>query len=233
MKAQARAIPLLTRAHLLIPGVYAWLATVASPTLGPEAPPIAKLTAFCALVALVAGPYLAVDRPRLGRGVGVSLFVALCSVTWLLLADEISVDRLEPVQAALGGLGWAAFTFGWGSLRQLGAVPEDHPNVLAGAALTARASLPKGALLVLGLSILGAISCLALAWRVPTPDHALLAHAAAVACAIALLGGGAKVATLRGPRQLQAPQRRIGAAQRWLVASGLLLLLGGFWHFIH
>jgi hypothetical protein len=233
VRAQARAGPLLTRAHLLIPGVYAWLATVASPTLGREAPPISKLTAFSALIALVAGPYLAVERPRLGRGVGISLFVALCSVTWLVLADEISIDRIEPVQAALGGLGWAAFAFGWGSLRQLGAVPEDHPNVLAGAALAARGTLPKGALFVLGLSILGAISCLALAWRVPRPDHALLAHAAAVACAIALLGGGAKVATLRGPRQPEVPPRRISAARRWLVASGLLLLIGGFWQVIH
>ena len=229
---QTRAWPLLTRAHLLIPGVYAWLATVASPTLGPEAPSTSRVTAFCALIALVAGPYLAVERPRLGRAVGISLFVALCAATWLLLAHEIDVDQLEPVQAALGGLGWAAFAFGWGSLRQLGAVPEDHPNVLEGAALAARGTLPKGALLVLGLSILGATSCLALAWRVPRPDHALLAHAAAVACAIALLGGGAKVAILRGPRQPQVPARRINAARRWLVASGLLLLTGGFWQVI-
>ncbi len=206
------------------------MATVATPTLGRDAPSSARFSAFAALLALVAGPYLAIERPRLGRGVGVFLFVALCSVTWLLLGDQLAVDRLEPVQASLGGLGWAAFAFGWGSLRPLGVVPEDHPNVLGGTPLKPRGELPKGALWVLGSSIFGAVACLALAWRVARPDHALLAHASAVVCAIALLGAGAKIAVSRHPTpEPGPPRRRLEAASRSLVGLVVLLFLGVFW----
>jgi hypothetical protein len=181
-------------------------------------------------VALVVGPYLAIEYPKAGRAVGVFLFMALCCTTWLLLGSELGVDRLEPVQAGLGGLGWAAFAFGWGSLRPLGAVPEDHPNVLAGTPLRSRGELPPGALVVLGISIVGAMLCLALAWRVVRPAHALLAHAAAIACAIASLSVGAKVAISRGRawRPHEASQR-FSAASRWLMALVLLLFAGLFW----
>lgn len=221
---------LFNRAYLLVPGVYAWLATVASPTLAREAPASARLSAFGSLLALVAGPYIAVARPRVGRAVGVFVFVALCSVTWLLLGNALDVDRLEPVQAALGGLGWAAFAFGWGSLRQLGAVPEEHPNVLGGTPLQARDQLPRGALFVLALSVVGVVTCLGLAWRVARPDHALFAHAAAIACAIWLVSAGAKVAITRGGAQAEPnPSRRMAAASRSLAVLLVLVFAGLFW----
>ena len=230
MVALDRTRSLFARAYLLVPGVYAWLATVLSPTLGREAPSSARVSAFAALVALVAGPYLAVVHPRLGRAVGVFLFVTLCSVTWLFLGSELEVERLDPLQAALGALGWAAFAFGWGSLRQLGTVPEEHPNVLGGTSLRPREALPIGALPVLALSIAGAAGCLALAWRVARPDHSLLAHAAAVACAIAILSAGAKVAIGRGGTQeVQPASRRVGAASRSLGALLVCVFAGLFW----
>lgn len=221
---------LLARAHLLVPGLYAWLATVASPTLARDGPALARLSAFAALISLVSGPYLAVNWPRLGRAVGIFLFLGLCTSTWLLLGPVLAVERLEPVQAALGGLGWAAFAFGWGSLRPLGVVPEDHPNVLGGTPLEARGELPRGALWILGGSILGSVVCLVTAWRVARPEHSLLAHAAAIACAIAILTAGAKIAVGRTPkRQLPPPDRRIHAARRWLFLLVMLLLSGLVW----
>jgi hypothetical protein len=221
---------LVARAHLLVPGLFAWLATVATPTLGHEAPEFSRVSALLALAALVAGPYLAVDHPRAGRMVGVFVFMALCLTTWLLLGAGLSVDRLEPVQAGLGGLGWAAFAFGWGSLRPLGKIPEDHPNVLGGTPLRPRGELPAGAMIVLGVSIGGAALCLALAWRVVRADHALLAHAVAIACAIASLSVGAKVAVRRGAGlQPYEAAHRIGAASRWLLALALLVFAGIFW----
>ena len=207
---------------------------MASPALAKDAPAVARAAALAALVALVAGPYLAVERPSVGRAVGVYAFVALCSITWLLLGAELSVDRLEPVQAGLGALGWAAFVFGWGSLRQPGAIPEDHPNVLTGAPLHPRSGLPQGAVPVLGISIVGAIVCLGMAWRVARPDHALLAHSAAIVCAIAILSVGAQVAILRGGRrQRYEPARRIVAARRALLFLAVLVVGGIFWQIAH
>jgi hypothetical protein len=183
-----------------------------------------------ALLALIAGPYLALSRPRLGRAVGVVGFVALCLLTWLLLGPFVDIDRLEPFQAALGGLGWVAFAFGWGTLRNLGSVPEEHPNVLGGAPLHARGELPRGALVVVSISVLGALVCLVLAWRVDRVEHALLAHGCAIACAIALLTNGAKIAIARsGDRTPRTPQRRLAAASRPLAGLIFLLATGVVW----
>jgi hypothetical protein len=220
----------VARAHLLVPGGYAWLATVAAPAAARGAPVIARASAMLALIALIAGPYLALARPRLGRAVGVVGFVALCMLTWLLLGSFVDIDRLEPFQAALGGLGWVAFAFGWGTLRNLGSVPEEHPNVLEGAPLTARGELPRGALVVVTVSVLGALLCLTLAWRVERVEHALLAHGCAIGCAIALLTNGAKLAIVRSANTVErAPNRRFAAASRSLAGLMLLLATGAVW----
>lgn len=183
-----------------------------------------------ALLALIAGPYLALYQQRLGRAVGVVGFVALCMLTWLLLGSFVDIDKLEPFQAALGGLGWVAFAFGWGTLRNIGSVPEEHPNVLEGAPLRARGQLPKGALVVVSISVVGALLCLVLAWRVERVEHALLAHGCAIACAIALLTHGAKLAIARASdRSPRTPRRRLAAASRPLVGLVLLLATGAIW----
>jgi hypothetical protein len=166
----------------------------------------------------------------MGRAVGVLGFVALSMLTWLLLGPQVGIDRLGPFQAALGGLGWVAFAFGWGSLRELGSVPEEHPNVLSGSPLLARGRLPAHALVVVVTSVLGALTCLALAWRVDRAEHAMLAHGCAIGCAIALLAAGARLAVSRSDDTApRSPTRRLSAASRPLAGLVLLLAAGLVW----
>jgi hypothetical protein len=221
---------LIARTNMLLPGLYAWVSTVASPVAARGAPSLARFTAIAALIALVTGPLLALERPRAGRAVGVYAFVALSLATWLLGDALVGVQRLEPVRAALGAVGWALFAFGWGTARTVGDVPEEDPHAISGAPLAARSQLPKGTLIVFGIGLAGALLPVLLAWRVERPGHALLAHAAALACAIAIVTAAAKIAIARGSWQPVTPPRaRLVAATRPLALVSVLLAGGMLW----
>jgi hypothetical protein len=224
-KAEGQRYGLTVRANMLLPGLYAWVTTVAYPTTYRGAAGSARFTAFIALLALLSGPLLVLERPRLARILGVYVFFGASLVTWLLLGDVIGVDRLEPVRSALGAAGWALFALGWGSVRRAGSVPEDDPHVLAGPLLTARSQLPVSASVVLGISLVGLAVPLTLAWRVVRLEHALFAHAAALLCALAILTAGANIALGHGTRSSPSSVRqRIAAATRPLALLSLVLL---------
>jgi len=226
--------PLLDRlagsTNMLLPGGYAWLTTVALPAAQRGVPGSARAAAFVALLALVSGPLVALSRPRLGRSIGVLLSVALCTLTWALLGPAIGIERLEPIRALLGTVGWILFALGWGSVRETGSIPEEDPNALIGPPLPVRKRLPRGSMAILGIGMAGSLPALYFAWRVTRPDHALLGHAVAVIAAIALVASGAKIAVDRaGYRPPSSPAERVNAAARPLGALGLLLGLGFVW----
>jgi hypothetical protein len=215
---------------MLLPGLYAWVATVAALASQRGTPMLSRLTALTALVALVAGPLVALDRPRLGRVLGVHTFVALCIATWALLGPGVSVTRLDPTRAFLGALGWGLFAFGWGTLRNVGSVPEEDPHAILGPPLPQRGRLPRGAAALLAVSVVSAVVVLLLAWTIDRPSHALFGHAAAVLAAIALVSAGARIAVSRSePRVPTSPRQRLDAAARPLAAVALALSLGLLW----
>jgi hypothetical protein len=212
--------PLVVRANVLLPGLYAWVSTVLFPAAAPESSAGAPLMAGLALTALVSGTIVGGRRPVAGRWLGGVLFVGLSAAAWVLLGPQIQIDRLEPVRASLGGVAWALFALGWGSLRRPGDVPEDDPRAVVGDPLPARRSLPRGAPLVLGTAILVALAPPFLAWRVLRPEHALFSQAVALATAIAVISAGAVVAVERGRWRA-----RSNASERLASASVPLTLL--------
>ncbi|MCA9633353.1 MAG: hypothetical protein KC766_37135 [Myxococcales bacterium] len=212
--------------RVLVPGLYAWLVTVALPSAQREASALPKLSAFLALVCLIAGPIGALYRERPGRAVGVYGFVGFAVITWLLLGDLLTGAKLDPLRAALGSVGWALFAFGWGSVREVGAIPEQDPHAITGTPLTARSMLPNGAGVVMGLGLAGALVPIFLAWRVDRPLHALLGHAVAVVAAIALVTSAALIGVSRGNTRQQTPRTRLELASRPLGLAVALLSLG-------
>jgi hypothetical protein len=215
---------------MLLPGLYAWLSTVAAPVSVRGAPIAARVTAAIALIAMIAGPVLALRYARLGQAVGVYLFVGLSLATWLIADTLIGVQALEPVRAGLGAVGWALFALGWGTVRTVGDVPEEDPHAIVGAPLPARGRLPRATLAVFSIGLAGAAVPLLLAWRVIRPGHALLAHAVAVTCAVAIVTSAAKIALARGSWQAQNPPRvRLLAASRPLAVLTVLLAAGMVW----
>ncbi len=224
-ESRAQTGRLIARVNILLPGLYAWVITVGTPATSHSAPALARVLALLALVALLVGPWLVLERPRLGRSIGLLLYMGLCVATWLLLSAELQIEQIDRVQAALGGVGWAVFAFGWGAVRHVGSVPEDHPNVISGSPLPVRSELPKGTVVILGIGAFGALACMLLAWREQRPEHALLTHAVALACAVALLSAASRIAVVRGRGK---PPRhaieRLHRARHWLA---LLLVLFG------
>jgi hypothetical protein len=224
-----RALALPARSNMLLPGLLAWISTVAGPAFerGVGAGP--RVFAALALAAMVAGPLLSGARPRVGRAVGIHGTVAACLVTWLWLGPRVSVQHLEPVRAAIGAVAWVLFAFGWGAVRGRG-VPEDDPRAILGDPLPARSRLPRGATAVFAVGLLGAAATLFAAWRVGRPSHALLAHAVAIVCAVALVSGAATVAVDRqGWRPVTPPAARLGAAVRPLTVLAAALVLRLAW----
>jgi hypothetical protein len=228
MAEASSALRTLTRrAHMLLPGLYAWTVTVATPVTQRGAGPGARACAVAALVALVAGPLLVTTRPLVARIIGVHAFLGACLITWALLGPLLTVSRLDPLRGMLGAFAWALFAFGWGSLRELGHVPEDDPRAVPGPALTARSRLPAGSAVVLATGVVLALGLSALAWRVTRPGGALLAHAAAVLSGIALIAAATSIALDRGTLRRQGtPRQRFDAATVPLSALALLLSLG-------
>ncbi|HEX4336378.1 MAG TPA: hypothetical protein VH062_10725 [Polyangiaceae bacterium] len=218
---------LLRRANVLLPGMYAWAATVLYPSSLHGASTPARIVAGVALATLLVGVAVSRRRPSLGRALALHGFVVLCVLAWLLLGSIIAVDRLEPIKAALGALGWVLFAFGWGGSREPEHVPEDDPRALPGDPLAPRGKLPDGAVVVLSLAIAGAALPLLLAWRVTRSAHALFAHAVAIGCAVALVSAGADIAVRRGRWSAVEPQtRRLGQAAASLTILAIVIVVG-------
>jgi len=222
--------PLFGHANMLLPGLYAWALTVAAPAHAPSAPRSAALTAWMAPWALLAGAILASRWPRVARLLGINLFVGLCLLTWILAGPAISAERVEPVEAALGGFGWVLFALGWGAAPEPGRVPEEDPRVLPGPTLGSRGALARGNRLLLAAALVAALIPLAIAWTSHRGVHALLGQGVALLAALALVQSGALLSTERGrPHPVVAAPSRFRSASSPLLLLGCTLLFGLVW----
>jgi hypothetical protein len=214
---------------VLVPGLYAWLLTVVHPTAQAGVSLSARLFAVIAVGALVIGVFLEIEYPKVGRWLGIYAFVGSCLFAWTLSGPAVAVGTLDPVRSALGVLGWVIYAFGWGRSRG-SRVPEDSPNVVAGAPLAPRARLSPASAPVVGIAIVAALGLEALAFRVDRSEPALLAHAAATAAALLVLGVGSRVALGLGVRREPASASiRLNAMAPPLAALAVLLGLGLVW----
>jgi len=218
------------RANVLIPGLYAWLTTVAYPAGESQTSVGARASAYAALAALVLGAVLVPDQPRWARGFGVYGYVGLCLLSWALLGASIGVERVHPVRAACGGVGWALYAFSWGSARRGRVVSEPLAGEIPGRRLEPRQSLPRGTSAVLGLGVLGALVPWLYAWRITHPARAMFAHGAALLCAVILTTAAAQIALDRGKKATRGrPRARIRSAAAPASAVAFLLAAGMVW----
>jgi hypothetical protein len=181
-------------ATILLPGLYAWGATVAWPAFSAHsASALARLAAVLAAVALLSGPWVARRRLLLGRSIGVLGFVGLSAAAWGALESELRAPHLDAVRAALGAVAWGLFALGWGGFPGRTHLPEDDPHALVAARLPPRDRLSVGLGLAFSALLVTALALPLLAWRVERAGVALLAHAAALAGSVALLSVGSRV----------------------------------------
>ncbi|GEM_PF-849949 len=214
---------LASAATVLLPGTYAWGATVAVP--GFTSGPGARVAAGAALGALWLGAGLAPFRPRLGRALGITVFGGASLFTWILARDAVAVERIDAVRGCLGGLGWLLTVLAWGAVRADGGAPEGGADV-GSSRLEPRRLLPRSTWLLLGVAFAAAAGPLMAAWSVVRAEHALLAQTAAVLAAIGLISAGGLAAAERDPTLAPgAPDLRLRNA--WGTLTLLILGLAG------
>ena len=207
-------------AAVLLPGLYAWGATVAWPVFSQLSASLpARAGAGVALVALIVGLALARARPTLGRAVGVLGFLGSSAIAWGALGSGLRGVDLDPVRAALGALAWGLFALGWGGFPEQ-ARPFDELEVAAPGRLAPRARLPVGMRIGFVALVSCALALPLLAWRVERPGVALLAQAVALVGSVSLLTVGTRTLIAR-PSSEQSPAPRL-----WLTLCVLWLALG-------
>lgn len=213
--------------NVLVAGLYAWVATVLLPAFSGPTPIVARACAISALVALLLGVALLSRAPTWGRLVTLIGFVGLSAVCWVALDDFLDVEQLEPVRAALGGIGWMLFAFGWGAVRRPGAVPERDPHVIAAEPLQPRDKVPPWNTVTFAMALALGLCAWMLAWRVAEGQRALLAHSVGLAAAVAMVAVGVRVSIALGKAHEQRrPMARLNAASTPLVGLLVLGLLG-------
>jgi hypothetical protein len=215
----AGALREVRTAQAVLAALVVWAITVAPAAFARGAPHHARVIAVLALPCGALAPLLAPTRRRLARHLGITAFLALSTLTWLLASPAIQPSRLDPVRAAIGAVAWGVFALSWRDRWPSGGAPEPEPDAPV---LQARAHLPPLATALAAAFGLASLTLLVLAWRIREADRALLAHAVAIACAIALTTVAAEVAISRG--------RRAGSGARRLSPHAVrpLLLLVAF-----
>jgi hypothetical protein len=218
------------RANTVLPGLYAWLTTVALPSSQHGVALSARVSALFALLALLASPLFINARPLVGRVLGIFVFVGCSLLTWVLLGAGLVQNPGDPLLSALGAVSFSLYALGWGTLRRRGAVPEDAPNAIAGPPLLPRIPASKASPLAFGVMVGSALVPVFLAFRVAEVTRGLFAHAAAVLAAILSVTVGSRVAVSLGQhRSLPPLGERLNAAAVPLALLALLFGLGFLW----
>jgi hypothetical protein len=225
--ARARPFELGGLATILLPGVYAWGATVAWPAFASNgSSPLARTAAVVAALALLGGPLVARRFLRSGRALGVLVFVGASAAAWGALDAAIRPPQLDTVRAALGALAWGLFALGWGTFPGRTRLPEDDPHAVLSGRLPPRARLPRSVALGFAGLLAAALALPLLAWRVERSGVALLAQAVALAGSVALLGVGSRVLLApKGPARVKSPRLWIMLLCAWLLLGALIGLL--------
>lgn len=227
MARYARPFELGGVATILLPGIYAWGATVAWPAFAlAGSSPVARLAAVLAALLLFSGPLLARRHPRSGRALGVLGFVGASAAAWGALDAVIRPPQLDTVRGALGAFAWGLFALGWGTFPGRTRLPEEDPHAVLSGRLPPRARLPRSTSLAFAGLLATSLALPLLAWRAERPGVALLAHAAALAGSVALLGVGSRVLlSPKGPPRVKSPRLWFVLLCAWLAFGALIVLL--------
>lgn len=216
--------------QVLVPGVYAWAVTVVPAATERTQNGWAVATAFLAFVSLVAGASLAKSRPRLGIGLGIWGFLIACLITWVISMSALHIERLDPLRAAAGSVGWLLYALGWGNPWRVGRHPEDDPRAQLHPKLEPRKPPRLRTSVAIALGTVGVLACLLLAWRATEPDRALLLHGAALVCAVGIINAAASVGLAQGKqRKFLSPKQRLTYAFPWLLAVIALMIIAVAW----
>jgi hypothetical protein len=214
-------------AQASIPGLYAWVVTVAPAAWSRGASPFAKVFAVSGVLALIAALVLERVRPddapraRVVAVWGLSLTSAF---TWLLVPSALSTLRVDVARGFAGMLGWALFAFACAAPPMRRDEAGDA-RVVEGPPLRPRTRLARGDLAIMSLG--AAIACVlqVIGWRSGPPERAILVRLVAIACGLAVVGASTGVALARHVRRASASRKeRVRRALPWVTLLSTLVV---------
>lgn len=221
--AQRRRL-FLAEVSRVVPGLYAWLATVLAPVLPGGASLASRGFALLALLALGGSFAFSSARPRLARRFGVYGFVGCCFGAWACLGPLLRSDQLDPVRGALGAVGFLLHALAWGAAPKEPDV-EALDNLVPGTPLSPRHKPVRTASLVLTAGIAVGLLPVAFAFGVERQGASLLAHSAALGAAVLMVGASTDVA-LRVGKPHPFPTWRSRASRAVWALGGLTVAVG-------
>lgn len=221
--AQRRRL-FLSEVSRVVPGLYAWLATVLAPVLPGGASLASRGFALLALAALAGSFVLSASHPRLARLLGVYGFVSCCFGAWAFLGPLLRSDQLDAVRGALGAVGFLLHALAWGA-AQKGPDADALDNLVPGTPLSPRHKPVRVASAVLAGGIAVGLVPVALAFAVERQGASLLAHSAALGTAVLMIGASTDVA-LRVGKARPFPAWRTRASRAVWPLGALTVAVG-------
>ena len=226
--AQRRRL-FLSEVSRVVPGLYAWLATVLSPVLPGGASLASRAFASLALASLAGSFVLAARHLRVARVLGVYGFITCCFGAWACLGPLLRSDQLDPVRGALGAVGFLLHALAWGAAPKT-AEADAPDNLVPGTPLLPRHKPIRLASAVLVGGIAVGLLPVAFAFAVERQGASLLAHSAALGAALLTIGASTDVALRVGkPHQLSAWRARASRAVWPLGALTVAVGVGLIW----
>jgi hypothetical protein len=226
--AQRRRL-FLSEVSRVVPGLYAWLATVLAPVLPGGASLPSRGFALLALLALAGSFMLSASRVRVARLLGVYGFVTCCFGAWACLGPLLRSDQLDAVRGALGAVGFLLHALAWGAAPK-GPDADALDNLVPGTPLSPRHKPVRVASAVLAGGIAVGLVPVALAFAVERQGASLLAHSAALGASVLMIGASTDVALRVGkPRQLPGWRSRASRAVWPLGALTVAVGVGLIW----
>lgn len=205
----------------MVCALFAWAVTVAPFAFSRAGSWVARAVALVALLSGVLGPLWVPKHRRVGRHLGISVFLALTAASWLLLAQSLDVARVDLVLSVTGSVAWMVFAFSWGEPWRFR--PNAETEDLS-ASLRARAQLPSLAVPIAGLGVAIAAVLVVLAFQVRDSSRALLAQACAVGLGVAMVTVAGNIAVGRGKTRVPSGDLPKSGVRALLMLAAAALL---------
>jgi hypothetical protein len=220
-------------AQATVPGLYAWVVTVAPAAWARGAPFLAKALALLGLLLLFAAAGAESRYPRWARITSIWGLTVTSALVWAIAPAALAVTRLDTARGITGMIGWALFAYA-SAAPALKRVPRpiDADVPVPGRerrtdALKPKTRIAKGDTWFVAGGVVLALALQAIGWHVLTPERGLLVRLVTLAAGLGVIGTATTVALARHPVRVHAPsRRRLRAAAPWLAAT-FVLAAGG------
>ena len=219
-------------AQATVPGLYAWVVTVAPAAWARGAPSLAKALALVGLLLLFAAAGAELRYQRWARITSIWGLAATSALVWAIAPAALAVTRLDTARGITGMIGWALFAYA-SAAPALKRVPRPVEVDLPGRerrtdALKPKTRIAKGDTWFVAGGVVLAIALQAIGWHVLTPERGLLVRLVTLAAGLGVIGTATSIALARHPVRARASSRgRLRAAAPWLAATAVLGA-GGF-----